>query len=122
MIRKLAVLTLIAAFAVATGPSLACTGVSLKAKDGAAVRGRTLEFGDLAFQGADLALGDLDAVPSGHLSRFVTLVPGSVQRELPGHCGLLNGIAQERGQERPVHWLRLERDTRLNDRDEPGPT
>ena len=45
MIRKLAVLTLIAAFAFATGPSLACTGISLKAKDGAAVRGRTLEFG-----------------------------------------------------------------------------
>ena len=45
MIRKFAVLTLIAAFTLATTPSFACTGISLKAKDGAAIRGRTLEFG-----------------------------------------------------------------------------
>ena len=45
MIRKVAVLTLIAAFASATSPSFACTGISLKAQDGAAIRGRTLEFG-----------------------------------------------------------------------------
>ena len=36
---------MIAAFASATTPGLACTGISLKAKDGAAIRGRTLEFG-----------------------------------------------------------------------------
>jgi choloylglycine hydrolase len=45
MIRDAAVLALIAAFALATTPTFACTGVSLKAKDGAAIRGRTLEFG-----------------------------------------------------------------------------
>ena len=45
MIRKAAVLTLIAAFVSATTPGFACTGISLKAQDGAAVRGRTLEFG-----------------------------------------------------------------------------
>jgi choloylglycine hydrolase len=36
---------LIAAFSLATTPSFACTGISLKAKDGAAIRSRTLEFG-----------------------------------------------------------------------------
>jgi hypothetical protein len=41
MIRKAAVLTLIAA----ATPGFACTGISLKAQDGAAIRGRTLEFG-----------------------------------------------------------------------------
>ena len=45
MIRKAAILTLIAAFASATTPGFACTGISLKAQDGAAIRGRTLEFG-----------------------------------------------------------------------------
>src|SRR6476619_702199 len=45
MIRKAAVLTLIAAFVSATTPGFACTGISLKAQDGAAIRGRTLEFG-----------------------------------------------------------------------------
>ena len=45
MIRKTAIAALIAAFASATTPSFACTGISLKAKDGAAIRGRTLEFG-----------------------------------------------------------------------------
>jgi choloylglycine hydrolase len=45
MIRKFARLTLIVAFALATTPGFACTGISLKAKDGAAIRGRTLEFG-----------------------------------------------------------------------------
>ena len=45
MIRKAAVLTLIAAFASAATPGFACTGISLKAQDGSAIRGRTLEFG-----------------------------------------------------------------------------
>ena len=45
MIRKIACLTLIAAFSLAATPGFACTGISLKAKDGAAIRGRTLEFG-----------------------------------------------------------------------------
>jgi choloylglycine hydrolase len=45
MIRKLAVMALVAAFVSASVPAVACTGISLKAKDGAAIRGRTLEFG-----------------------------------------------------------------------------
>jgi hypothetical protein len=45
MIRKAAVLALIAAFLSATTPGFGCTGISLKAQDGAAIRGRTLEFG-----------------------------------------------------------------------------
>jgi choloylglycine hydrolase len=45
MIRKVATAALIAAFALATTPSVACTGISLDAKDGAMIRGRTLEFG-----------------------------------------------------------------------------
>ena len=45
MIRKVATMVLIAAFASATTPSFACTGISLDAKDGAMIRGRTLEFG-----------------------------------------------------------------------------
>jgi choloylglycine hydrolase len=45
MFRKVAVAALIAAFTFGTTPSFACTGISLKAGDGAAVRGRTLEFG-----------------------------------------------------------------------------
>ncbi|MCJ7787130.1 MAG: hypothetical protein MUP20_00205, partial [Methyloceanibacter sp.] len=45
MIRRAAILMLIAAFSLATTPSFACTGISLKAKDGAAIRSRTLEFG-----------------------------------------------------------------------------
>src|SRR5690348_14723587 len=45
MIRKILTATLIAAFASATTPGFACTGISLKADDGAAIRGRTLEFG-----------------------------------------------------------------------------
>jgi choloylglycine hydrolase len=45
MIRKIACLTQIAAFSLAATPGFACTGISLKAKDGAAIRGRTLEFG-----------------------------------------------------------------------------
>ncbi|HMK41325.1 MAG TPA: choloylglycine hydrolase family protein [Methyloceanibacter sp.] len=45
MIRKILTAALIAAFASATTPSFACTGISLKAGDGAAIRGRTLEFG-----------------------------------------------------------------------------
>jgi len=45
MIRKFAAIVLVAAFASASLPAEACTGISLKAKDGAAIRGRTLEFG-----------------------------------------------------------------------------
>ena len=45
MIRKVLTAALIAAFTFATTPSFACTGISLKAGDGAAIRGRTLEFG-----------------------------------------------------------------------------
>ncbi len=45
MIRRAAILMLITAFSLATTPSFACTGISLKAKDGAAIRSRTLEFG-----------------------------------------------------------------------------
>lgn len=45
MLRRVAVAALIGAFTLATTPGFACTGISLKAKDGAAVRGRTLEFG-----------------------------------------------------------------------------
>jgi choloylglycine hydrolase len=45
MIRQLGIATLIAAFTLATMPAQACTGISLKAADGAAIRGRTLEFG-----------------------------------------------------------------------------
>ncbi len=45
MIRKVLTAALIAAFGFATTPSFACTGISLRAGDGAAIRGRTLEFG-----------------------------------------------------------------------------
>jgi choloylglycine hydrolase len=45
MIRKLAVAALVAAFVSASIPAVACTGISLDAKDGTAVRGRTMEFG-----------------------------------------------------------------------------
>jgi choloylglycine hydrolase len=45
MFRKAAVAALAAALIFATTPSFACTGISLKAGDGAAIRGRTLEFG-----------------------------------------------------------------------------
>jgi choloylglycine hydrolase len=45
MFRKVAVAALSAAFVFATTPSFACTGISLTAQDGAAIRGRTLEFG-----------------------------------------------------------------------------
>jgi choloylglycine hydrolase len=45
MFRRVAVAALIGAFTFATTPGFACTGLSLKAKDGGAVRGRTLEFG-----------------------------------------------------------------------------
>ena len=45
MLRKILVAALSAALVFATTPSLACTGISLKADDGAAIRGRTLEFG-----------------------------------------------------------------------------
>ena len=45
MFRIVAVAALIAAFTLGTTPGFACTGISLKADDGAAIRGRTLEFG-----------------------------------------------------------------------------
>ncbi len=45
MFRKVSVAALSAALIFASTPSFACTGISLKAGDGAAIRGRTLEFG-----------------------------------------------------------------------------
>ena len=45
MLRKISVAALSAALVLATTPSFACTGISLKAEDGAAIRARTLEFG-----------------------------------------------------------------------------
>jgi choloylglycine hydrolase len=45
MIRKICTTALIATFAFATTPSIACTGISLNAKDGGMIRGRTMEFG-----------------------------------------------------------------------------
>lgn len=45
MFRKVAVAALIAAFTFATTLAEACTGISLDAKDGAMIRGRTMEFG-----------------------------------------------------------------------------
>ncbi len=45
LIRKVFVAALSAALTFATTPGFACTGISLKAGDGAAIRGRTLEFG-----------------------------------------------------------------------------
>jgi penicillin V acylase-like amidase (Ntn superfamily) len=45
MFRKFIAVALTAAINIATNPGFACTGISLKAKDGAAIRGRTLEFG-----------------------------------------------------------------------------
>jgi choloylglycine hydrolase len=44
MVRVAGIATLIAAFTIATTPASACTGISLMAEDGAAIRGRTLEF------------------------------------------------------------------------------
>jgi choloylglycine hydrolase len=45
MFYQLGATTLIVSLVLATTPVLACTGISLKAGDGAAIRGRTLEFG-----------------------------------------------------------------------------
>lgn len=45
MFRRAAIYTLAASLVAATTPAFACTGISLKSQDGAAVRGRTLEFG-----------------------------------------------------------------------------
>jgi choloylglycine hydrolase len=45
MIRRVTTYALVAAFAVATSPGFACTGISLNATDGTMVRGRTMEFG-----------------------------------------------------------------------------
>jgi choloylglycine hydrolase len=45
MIRRVATYALVAAFTFATTPGFACTGISLNAKDGTMVRGRTMEFG-----------------------------------------------------------------------------
>jgi choloylglycine hydrolase len=45
LIRKVSIAALSAVLVLASTPSFACTGISLKAGDGAAIRGRTLEFG-----------------------------------------------------------------------------
>lgn len=45
MIRKIGVAVISAALVFGTAPAYACTGISLKATDSAAIRGRTLEFG-----------------------------------------------------------------------------
>ena len=45
MFRNASIAALSLALIVATTPSFACTGISLKAGDGAAIRARTLEFG-----------------------------------------------------------------------------
>jgi choloylglycine hydrolase len=45
MFRRIGIATLIGALTLATTCTFACTGISLKAADGAAIRGRTLEFG-----------------------------------------------------------------------------
>jgi choloylglycine hydrolase len=45
MFRQLGIATVITSLVLATAPSFACTGISLEAGDGAAIRGRTLEFG-----------------------------------------------------------------------------
>ena len=45
MFRKFTISALIAAFTFVTTPGLACTGISLDAKDGTMIRGRTMEFG-----------------------------------------------------------------------------
>ena len=45
MFRKVSIAALSAALILATTPSFACTGISLESGDGAAIRGRTLEFG-----------------------------------------------------------------------------
>ncbi|MGK2923371.1 MAG: linear amide C-N hydrolase [Methyloceanibacter sp.] len=44
MIRRASTCALVAAFACATTPSLACTNIALKAEDGSAIRARTMEF------------------------------------------------------------------------------
>ena len=44
MIRKIGVAVLSTALAFGAAPAFSCTGISLKATDGAAIRGRTLEF------------------------------------------------------------------------------
>ena len=45
MLRRLSITALAASLVFATTPSFACTGISLTPADGAAIRGRTLEFG-----------------------------------------------------------------------------
>jgi choloylglycine hydrolase len=45
MFRRIGIATLIGALTLATTATFACTGISLKAADGAAIRGRTLESG-----------------------------------------------------------------------------
>ncbi len=45
MLRNISLAALSAALILSTTPGFACTGISLKAGDGAAIRGRTLEFG-----------------------------------------------------------------------------
>lgn len=45
MFRQLGIASLTVSLVLANTPSFACTGISLKAGDGGAIRGRTLEFG-----------------------------------------------------------------------------
>ena len=45
MIRRAATYVFAASLALATTPAFSCTGISLEAQDGAAIRARTLEFG-----------------------------------------------------------------------------
>jgi len=58
MIRRASTFAFIAAFVCATTPSLACTNIALKAKDGTAVRARTMEF-------ATLLHSSISVVPAG---------------------------------------------------------
>jgi len=58
MVRRISTCALVAAFACATTPSLACTNLALKAKDGTAVRARTMEF-------ANLLHSSVSVVPAG---------------------------------------------------------
>jgi choloylglycine hydrolase len=58
MIRRVSIYALVAAFACATTPGLACTNIALKAKDGATIRARTMEF-------ANLLHSSVSVVPKG---------------------------------------------------------
>lgn len=58
MIRRVSTYALVAAFALATTPSLACTNLALKAEDGTAIRARTMEF-------AEPLYSNIVVIPSG---------------------------------------------------------